>query len=356
MCDNQTPLHRFAHEAMNTPFEIVIACPDETYAGQVAMAVFRDVDRMEGMLSRFNPCSDVGQINLLDAGQSTGVEPDVLECLLVANEVHCATGGAFDVTIGPAVQCARDDEGHPVAATQDQWDAAMARVGMDRLVLNFEDFTVGVKKNWGRYPVFPRQEHVEADGDQKNRVASPVFPWPGRVVVDLGGIGKGFALDRVVETLDDWGIDNAMIHGGTSTALVRGSGGVEAGCPPGVAGWVLGIGGDWGPAAGLERIVLHSGALSGSGVQLQGEHVIDPRTGRPAMMHLAAWAICPSAARADALSTAFMVMSAEEVEAYCDAHDDTAAVVVPRPAEGADAKAELLSFGLDALPTVTVFD
>ena len=194
-----------------------------------------------------------------------------------------------------------------------------------------EDFTVGVKAPSGGH-------------------------WPGRVVVDLGGVGKGFALDRVVETLEDWDIDNAMIHGGTSTALVRGSGGAPAGCPPDTAGWVLGIGADWGAAAGLERVLLHSGALSGSGVELQGEHIIDPRTGRPAMTHVAAWAICPSAARADALSTAFIVMATEEVEAYCDAHDDTAAVVVPRPDQGADGEAELLSFGLESLPNVTLLD
>ena len=331
MSQTDMPLNRFGHEAMNTPFEIVIAYPDETYAGQAAMAIFREVDRIEGILSRFNPCSDVGQINLLDAGQVTGVEPDVLDCLLLANDVHCATGEAFDVTIGPAVQCARDDEGHPVTATDEEWSAAMARVGMDRLILNVEDFTVGVKAPFG--------------GD-----------WPGRVVVDLGGIGKGFALDRIVETLDDWGIDNVMIHGGTSTALVRGSGGAPAGCPPGTDGWVLGIGGDWGAEAGLESVILHSGALSGSGVGLQGEHIIDPRTGRPALTHVAAWAICPSAARADALSTAFIVMATEEVEAYCNAHDDTAAVVVPRPADGNGAEAELLSFGLESLPSMTLLD
>lgn len=323
------PLHRFGHEAMNTPFEVVISGRDETYAAQAAAAVFREVDRLEGALSRFNPCGDVGQINLLDAGRSVGVDLEILNCLLLANDVHRQTGGAFDVTVGPLVQCRRDDEGHPVETTPEQWAAALARVGMERLVLNFEEFTVGVK--------------APADGH-----------WPGRVVVDLGGIGKGFALDRVAETLDDWGIDNAMIHGGTSTARVRGSGGQAAGCPPGQDGWVLGVGADWGAAAGLDEIILHSGALSGSGVELQGEHIIDPRTGLSALTHLAAWAICPSAARADALSTAFVVMSTEEVEGYCAAHDDTAALVVPMPADGPASQARLVSFGLEKAAAVTL--
>ena len=148
-----------------------------------------------------------------------------------------------------------------------------------------------------------------------------------------------------------------MVHGGTSTALVIGSGGQAAGCPPGVAGWTLGVGANWGTAAGLEKLVLHSGAISGSGVELQGHHIIDPRTGRQALAHLAAWAICPSAARADALSTAFIVMATDEVEQYCGAHDDTAALVVPRPTDGrADDEAELVSFGLAKLQSVTLFE
>ena len=353
MTASETPLHRFAHEAMNTPFEIAIVDQDEVYASQAARAIFRQVDRIEGILSRFNPCSDVGQINLLDAGQSVGVEPDVLDCLMIANEVHCQTGGAFDVTVGPLVQCLRDDEGHPVNATQEQWADAMARAGMDRLILDFENFTVGVRKNRGRSPISGQGQN-RGQKRQGNRGASPVFP--GRVVVDLGGIGKGFVLDCVVQTLEDWGIDNAMIHGGTSTVRVFGSGGAAAGCPTGLAGWVIGVGADWGAEAGLEKIVLHSGAVSGSGVQLQGEHIIDPRTGRPALAHQAAWAVCPSAGRADALSTAFVVMSVDEVEAYCRAHDDTAALLVPRPGDGRADEAELISFGLDKLQAVTLFD
>jgi len=316
---------------MNTPFEVVIAHEDETYAGQAAMAVFREVDRIEGLLSRFNPCSDVGQINLLDAGRTTGVEPEVLDCLLVANEVFCETGGAFDVTVGPAVQCKRDDEGHPVSASDDDWAAAFARVGMSRLILNFDEFNVGVK-------------------------GLPDGTWPGRAVVDLGGIGKGFALDCVVQTLTDWSISDALIHGGTSTALVMGSGGAAGGCPAGATGWALGVGADWGPPAGIEKVILRRGALSGSGVELQGEHIIDPRTGRPALTHVGAWAICPSAARADALSTAFVVMSTEDVEAYCHAHDDTAALVVPRPGLGLVGEGTLLTFGLDRLQAAAVLD
>lgn len=288
---------------MATPFEIVIADVEEEYARQAAGAVFDRIDRFERLLSRFDPCSEIAQINRLGPGESVRVDMDVLDCLLIANEVHCDTGGAFDVTVGPVMQCIRDEQGHPKTPEPGRIDAAFAGVGMNRLILNGEQASVGV---------------VQCDAGQ----------WPGCVEVDLGGIGKGFALDRTVEILDDWGIGNVLIHGGTSTALVMGSGGEAGGCGPGAEGWAVGVGGPWGRAAGLEKIILRRGALSGSGFEAKGRHILDPRTGRPAQGHLAAWAVCPTAAVADALSTAFVVMTTDEVRAYCDAHEDVSAFVV----------------------------
>lgn len=309
---------------MATPFEIVIAGAEAEYARQAAGAVFDRIDRFERLLSRFDPCSEIGQINRLGPGESVRVDLDVLDCLLIANEVHCDTGGAFDVTVGPAMRCIRDDQGHPKTPEPQEIDAAFARVGMNRLILNGQEPSVGVV----------------------SRRAGNAGRWPGCVEVDLGGIGKGFALDRTVEILDDWGIGNVLIHGGTSTALVMGSGGEAGGCPPGTEGWAVGVGGPWGHAAGLEKIILRRGALSGSGFEAKGRHILDPRTGRPARGHLGAWVVCPTAAVADALSTAFVVMTTDEVRAYCEAHEDVSAFVVAADPGARDAAAgRLISIG-----------
>jgi thiamine biosynthesis lipoprotein len=139
-----------------------------------------------------------------------------------------------------------------------------------------------------------------------------------------------------VTILDDWEIHSALIHGGTSTALAIGSGGPSAGCPEGREGWPVGVGGVWGAGAGRRTIVLKDAALSGSGTETQGQHVLDPRTGGPALGHPAAWVVCPTAAEADALSTAFMVMSTDEVREYCASHPDVSAFL-PRPSgDGVD--------------------
>jgi thiamine biosynthesis lipoprotein len=94
----------------------------------------------------------------------------------------------------------------------------------------------------------------------------------------------------------------------------------------GKSGWPVGVGAGW-PGA-PSRILLSGRALSGSGTEVKGEHILDPRTGRPARRYLAAWASASSAALSDALSTAFFVMTPEEIEGYIAHHPDIWACVV----------------------------
>ena len=125
-------VHRFAHEAMATVFEVHVAHDDSAYAGQAAQAAFALLDRLEQELSRFVANSDVSRINALGAGRQTRVGSSTMDCLVIARHVHALTGGAFDVSIG---------------------------TGLDRLELQPDDLAV----------------QASADG----------------IRIDLGGIGKG---------------------------------------------------------------------------------------------------------------------------------------------------------------------
>jgi thiamine biosynthesis lipoprotein len=142
--------------------------------------------------------------------------------------------------------------------------------------------------------------------------------------LDLGAVGKGYALDAALGVLRDWDIGNVLLHAGTSTALAEGPG--PAGTGRG-RGWPVGAGSGPDGTAGPGRVLLLKRALSGSGTEVQGAHIVDPRTGRPASGHAAAWASHPSAAASDALSTAFMVMSTEAVAGFCDRHPGVWALV-----------------------------
>lgn len=260
--------HRFAHEAMATVFEVICAHDDEAYASQAARDAFDLVDRLERELSRFRASSDVSRINALAAGQETRVSPETLECLEIARRLYGLTGGAFDISLG---------------------------TGLEQLELVVDGFFVRARQ----------------DG----------------VRLDLGGIGKGYAVDRMAELLDEWEIPRALLHGGFSSVRA-----LDA--PPGREGWPLTFTTP-GPGDDRARIRISARhlALSASGTQ-KGAHIVDPRTGRPAPPR-AAWAAlpCPEAdaevagawvdaprspaAVAEALSTAFMILPLSEIESLC---------------------------------------
>ena len=209
-------LHRFSHEAMATVFEIHCDHADARYAGQAAVEAFALVDRLEQQLSRFVGNSDVSRVNALAAGEATRVSPWTLECLEIALRMHEVTGGAFDVSLGS---------------------------GLEGLELDPEEFAV----------------RAGADG----------------IRVDLGGIGKGYAVDRVAELLEEWGIPRALVHGGFSSVRA-----LDA--PADADGWALAL---RAPGPGdtpvLARLSAVQRSLSASGTQ-KGAHIRDPRSGSPA--------------------------------------------------------------------------
>ena len=206
--------HRFSHAAMATVFEVHCVHADVRYARQAAQAAFYLVDRLELELSRFIANSDIARINDLAAGRSTRVSPWTMECLENARRLYSLTGQAFDISIGS---------------------------GFDRLELIPDEFAV----------------HARAGGAR----------------LDLGGIGKGYAVDRMAEVLEEWEIPHALVHGGFSSVLA-----LEA--PPERDGWPLTLSAP-GPGEDLvlARVKARRRALSASGVR-KGDHILDPRTGR----------------------------------------------------------------------------
>jgi thiamine biosynthesis lipoprotein len=126
----------------------------------------------------------------------------------------------------------------------------------------------------------------------------------GRLQFDLGAIGKGFALDRMADLLRSWECPSFLLVAGGSSIL-------SGGPPNETAGWSCGLGDDHAP----QRYLLRNTSLSGSGLAVKGDHILDPRTGLPAWRQNRAWALADTAAESDALSTACMVVSGAELEA-----------------------------------------
>jgi thiamine biosynthesis lipoprotein len=330
----EIPLWRFEHEAMSTVFEVALTGESQRQARAAAEAAFAAIDRLERLLSRFDPGSEISQINRLAPDEALRVGIDTARCLWLAARAQRETGGAFDVTTGQLVDCWRSPGGAALQPTEEELAGALGRTGMERLEL-CELSETPDSQEWSVRTINP-EDNVnwrKADAPRAFQVSlrADEAPETAGVTVNLGGIGKGFALDRAAEVLADWGVKSALLHGGTSTVLALGK-------PPAKDGWPLGVGALWSREAGMDKLLLTGGALSGSGVELKGAHIVDPRSGRPVDGSLAAWAFQPSsptdaiaadvATMADAYSTAFMAMSADEVREFCAQRPEVSALKV----------------------------
>ena len=279
-------LQRFEHDAMACTFALHVADSDARHATGAARAAFDEVDRLERLLSRFIPHSEIAQLGALPPGRALRVSPETLECLQIAAEVYTETGGAFDIAFRSLR--ARDDTDVRAAAPPLVFDPRAHAVGVTR---------------------------------------------PG-VTLDLGALGKGYAVDRVVALLREWGIRAALVHSGQSSVYALGH-------PPDAPAWRIALRHPDRTDESLGTLDLCDGALSGSGQRLHGGHIVDPQTGRPAAQAEAAWAVALTAALSDAFSTAFMIMSPAAIAALCGRRRDVSAILRPAAAKGQ----ELVCFG-----------
>lgn len=297
-------MRRFSHRAMNTLFEIFTIHGDAEYAAQASEEAFREIDRLELELSRFIENSDVSRINALKTGQSIRLGLDTFACLQDSLRMHTLTGGAFDVAAG-ALRAERRKRRPSTTETHE------------------------LRPQAGRCPAGAIFELNEAD--------TTITALADGLSIDLGAIGKGYALDVVAGLLRDWNIDSALLHGGMSTVLA-----LEA--PPGEGGWPLVLRPPGRSSNAVRGIHLRNRAVSASGTR-KGAHIVDPRTGKPVTEREAAWAVSDEGARSDALSTAFMVMRLEEISTYCADNPGTEAIVILKEWDKSEAGRNIVTFG-----------
>ncbi|MBN2411727.1 FAD:protein FMN transferase [candidate division KSB1 bacterium] len=284
----QHKTNRYSHKAMATIYEIFICDEDASYAQQASWEAFQLLDNLEMDLSRFLENSDIARINNSAAHVPVRIGLDALNCLQECSRFYSETDGAFDITVGSLTECWLNKDKTLRRPSQKEVVSAKSLTGMDLLLIHDSDYTVELTD-------------------------SPVR-------IDLGGYGKGYAVDRMAELLQEWDINSFLIHGGMSSVLARGE-------LTGEKGWPVSISDPFHSHKMISKYILKNRAMSGSGLQ-KGSHIIDPRTAAPLRKKRAVWTFASDAAECDALSTAFMIMSLMEIEQYCGQHPDIYSVIL----------------------------
>lgn len=311
--------------AMACRVEIVL--PDDNRGGVGAARDGLDIiDRLAARLTVFSDDSDISSVNRDAAARPVSVAADVFALLARCAQIAEATAGAFDPTTGPLTRCWGFYRRSGTVPADAALAAARAATGMDKVGL---------------------------DAAQR----SVRFTVPG-VELNLGAIGKGYALDAAGAALRARGARPALLHAGASSVVAIGG-------PAGEDGWSIGLRHPQRRDARGAILRLRDCALgtTGAGEQFflaadgrRYGHVLDPRTGQPAEGTASATVIASTGADADALSTAFFVGGIDLAERYCAAHPGTLAILYPARGPAPPAPSSPVIVGARAGCAVQVLD
>ena len=279
---------------MATRFEFVLLGDDAIRLRAAGEEAFDEIDRIESQLSLYRAGSEIATVNARAAFQGVTVSPEVFALLERAVKFSEITAGSFDITIAPLVRAWGFMKGSGARPTDAQIAEAREVVGSRFLELNPDRCTVRFKR--------------------------------AGMMLDLGSIGKGYALDIAADVLRDAGVENALLHGGTSTIYALGqdnSGPWKIAIDPPTLPTTAENAQPATTTSPLAIVPLSNEALSVSAVwgkffTMDGKtygHVIDPRTGWPAEDALLGAVVVKSAAESDALSTAVLLAKKNELDA-----------------------------------------
>ncbi len=295
-------LDRFEHvrTEMAVPVKLVFYCIDADTANRAANSAYARAKELNKILSDYDPDSELRRLSSTSGeGKVVPVSEDLWKVISRAQEISGRSGGAFDVTVGPAVRLWRRARRQAEFPPTDRLEVARQQVGYRNIRLDPQRRAVGLLK-------------------------------PG-MRLDVGGIAKGYVIDEMLTVLRRLGINRALVDAGGDVGL--------GDPPPGTPGWRIAV-------ASLdpkERPTVFLN-LSNCGVATSGDtwqfveidgrrysHIIDPRTGIGLTDHSSVTVIAPDAMTADALASALSVLGPKEGLALADATPGVAALVVRAP-------------------------
>ncbi|MDA1231553.1 MAG: FAD:protein FMN transferase, partial [Planctomycetota bacterium] len=295
---------RLSARVMACDFSVIMN-PGPTEQIEAAGQALEVVNAIEAWLSIYRETSELSVVNRRAGESPVSVRRELFELLQKASEIYDRTDGAFDMATGALTRLWRDCRRKNRIPVQAEIDLALNQAGLEHIDLQVESQSVAFRR-------------------------------PG-IILDPGAIGKGYGLDEASDWLKSLadGPDSFLLHGGHSSLIARGGHNSHR-------GWPVGIGNPLFTEKRLGTLLLCDQAMATSGSNIQffrheGKrygHILDPRTSWPIDGMLSVTVLAPSAAIADALSTAFFVMGVEKARQYCENWPDVGAILLPFPDKG----------------------
>ncbi len=303
----------FSGPTMGTAYRVQVIpdrqSTDTAYAARLSAAIEETLESVNQNMSTYSPDSELSRFNASDGEERFTISEDTAAVFACALEVAEASGGAFDITVGPLVNAwGFGPNGRHQPPTDEELTALRSHVGYQKLHLDVEASTI---------------QTIDA-----------------ALYCDLSALAKGFAVDQIAEALDELGTGRYLVEVGGE---VRARGMNQRG-----EAWSLGIEKPVDIGRELQRTVrLHDVSLATSGDYrnfyeqdgLRLSHTIDPRTGRPVAHRLASVSVIhPSCMYADAYATTLMVLGPDDGLAWAEDHG-LAALFLVRAGDGFEERA-----------------
>ena len=278
-----------SHEAMGTIYTVVAYGHDQTTLSEAVGQVFEEIDQLDDQMSNYKPESELSAINRDAAQHDVTVSPELFGLIQYSMRASEASGGDFDITVGPLMKLWGFFRGQGRLPGAAEIAQVRKRIGYQHVHLDAARRTI----------------HFDVSGME----------------LDLGGIAKGYAVDRAADILRADGVTAALVSSGSSSIYALGS-------PPGERGWKITVRDPYHEDKPADVFRLQNFALSTSGnyekfFKINGKiycHIMDPHTGWPVQNMLSTVAAVPTGVETEALTKTFFVGGVEKSRQFLATH------------------------------------
>ena len=290
-------LYRTTHPAMGTEYSLYLHARSREEAESIARPVFQEVDRVDGLLSNYQPGSELSRINREAFQHDVTTDPETFRFLETCLAWSERSQGAFDISVGKLMKVWKFFGASGALPAPEELAAAREDVGWEKIRLD--------------------------------RTARTVRFLAAGIELDPGGVGKGYAVDRAVRVLRAKQVAAALLSAGSSTIYALGA-------PPGEPGWKVRVPSAHKGEDTVSTVILRDTSLSTANLSeknfVHDGHfygaIMDPRTLRPVEGMLQVTVISPSATDSDALSNALFVSGPEGRAALLEQRRQDCALVI----------------------------